>query len=73
MSAFLPALKAMRRGCGRLRRANRRRHFPANARDHGGAGACGTGCDTIAANATLRTHTVLAGFAYKFGGPFVMQ
>jgi outer membrane immunogenic protein len=34
-----------------------------------GAGACGLGCDTIAAEATLRTHTVLAGFAYKFGGP----
>jgi outer membrane immunogenic protein len=34
-----------------------------------GAGACGLGCDAIAAAATLRTHTVLAGFAYKFGGP----
>ena len=29
--------------------------------------------DTISANATLTTHTVLAGFAYKFGGPFVVQ
>jgi outer membrane immunogenic protein len=34
-----------------------------------GAGACGLGCDTLAAEATLRTHTVLAGIAYKFGGP----
>ena len=38
-----------------------------------GVGACGAGCDTIAANATLTTHTVLVGFAYKFGGPFVVQ
>jgi outer membrane immunogenic protein len=38
-----------------------------------GAGACGAGCDTITAEATLRTHTVLVGFAYKFGGPFFMQ
>jgi outer membrane immunogenic protein len=38
-----------------------------------GAGACGAGCDTIAANATLTTHTVLVGFAYKFGAPFVVQ
>ena len=36
-----------------------------------GSGACGVGCDTIAAEATLRTHTVLVGFAYKFGGPFI--
>ena len=38
-----------------------------------GSGACGAGCDTIAAEATLRTHTVLVGFAYKFGGPFVVR
>jgi outer membrane immunogenic protein len=38
-----------------------------------GSGACGQGCDTIAAEATLRTHTVLVGLAYKFGGPFVVQ
>ena len=38
-----------------------------------GSGACGQGCDTIAAEATLRTHTALVGFAYKFGGPFVVQ
>jgi outer membrane immunogenic protein len=38
-----------------------------------GSGACGVGCDTIAAEATLRTHTVLAGFAYKFGGPLVAR
>jgi outer membrane immunogenic protein len=38
-----------------------------------GSGACGPGCDTITAEATLRTHTVLVGFAYKFGGPFVAQ
>jgi outer membrane immunogenic protein len=38
-----------------------------------GSGACGVGCDTIAAEATLRTHTVLVGFAYKFGGPFVVR
>jgi len=38
-----------------------------------GSGACGAGCDTIAAEATLRTHTVLVGFAYKFGGPFIVR
>jgi len=38
-----------------------------------GSGACGAGCDTIAAEATLRTHTVLAGFAYKFGGPLLAR
>jgi outer membrane immunogenic protein len=37
-----------------------------------GVGACGVGCDTINAETTLRTHTVLVGFAYKFGGPFAM-
>jgi outer membrane immunogenic protein len=38
-----------------------------------GSGVCGVGCDTIAAEATLRTHTVLVGFAYKFGGPLLVQ
>ncbi len=38
-----------------------------------GAGTCGQGCDTVAAEATLRTHTVLLGFAYKFGGTLVAQ
>jgi outer membrane immunogenic protein len=38
-----------------------------------GFGACGQGCDTIAAEATLRTHTVLVGFAYKLAGPFAVQ
>jgi outer membrane immunogenic protein len=38
-----------------------------------GSGACGQACDTIAAEATLRTHTVLVGFAYKLAGPFVVQ
>lgn len=38
-----------------------------------GAGACGVGCDTISAETRLRTHTVLVGFAYKFGGPFAMN
>jgi hypothetical protein len=38
-----------------------------------GSGACGVGCDTITAEATLRTHTVLVGFAYKFGGPFIVR
>ena len=37
-----------------------------------GVGACGVSCDTINAETTLRTHTVLVGFAYKFGGPFTM-
>ncbi len=38
-----------------------------------GAGTCGQGCDTVAAEATLRTHTVLLGFAYKFDGAFLAQ
>jgi outer membrane immunogenic protein len=38
-----------------------------------GSGACGAGCDTIAAEATLRTHTVLVGFAHNFGGPFIVR
>ena len=38
-----------------------------------GAGACGGGCDTISAETRLRTHTVLVGFAYKFGGPFISE
>jgi outer membrane immunogenic protein len=38
-----------------------------------GVGACGPGCDTISANATLTTHTVLLGLAYRFGGSFVAQ
>jgi len=36
-----------------------------------GLGRCGIGCDAIAAETKLHTHTALVGVAYLFGGPLV--
>jgi outer membrane immunogenic protein len=36
-----------------------------------GLGTCGMGCDAVAAQTKLHTHTALVGVAYRFGGPVV--